>query len=262
MIRTPIRPGIAPSANSKEEGLALTPEEADRLRSSTACTTPAGPDWGSSRRDDEQPGHPRRGQPADLSDWSRAFRSPEEETPLSLTEGVSDADALLMFFAVASPEAAVTVGGLPPFRQTQVLTLAGALWHGSGGRDRRAAGLADFDESRLRSSLDELRRLTGNGSAGLDRAQEICSRAASRSSWSRNAGHWISGCAVAQRHACSSGSDGWYKTDDQLWFTFFPRWPTSRCTARAVPSWSMRACARFDRAEEALRRASVCQRIC
>jgi len=84
--------------------------------------------------------------------------------------------------------------------------------------------LADFDEGLLRLSLDELRRLTRKRTGeALGQAQEICSRAGVAVVLVPELPRTrISGCArwLSDTHALV-GLTIRYKTDDQLWFTFF-----------------------------------------
>ena len=165
-----------------------------------------------------------------LSEWILKFPvSVMRKLRFTLAEGVSDADALLRFFDVPSPEAWRSKWDAYPvaFRQTQVFDArreAIAAWVREAEIVASSLNLADFDESRLRSSLDELRRLTRKRAGeALVKAQEICSHAGVAVVLVPELpGTRISGCArwLSDTHALV-GLTIRYKTDDQLWFTFF-----------------------------------------
>src|SRR5262245_57733649 len=101
----------------------------------------------------------------------------------SLPEGVSDADALLKYFDVPSPAAWRARWNAYPLalRQTQAFEArkeAVAAWVREAEIVAGQIPLADYDEAKLRSSLDELRRLTRERvEVALDKAQQICSHA-------------------------------------------------------------------------------------
>jgi HTH-type transcriptional regulator / antitoxin HigA len=163
-------------------------------------------------------------------EWSRLFPLKEmRRFGFTLAEGVSDADALLKFFDVPSPEAWRSKWDAHPvaFRQTQVFDArqeAVSAWVREAEIEASKLTLSDFDENRLRSSLDELRRLTRKRTGeASEEAKAICSRAGVAvvlvPELQRTR---ISGCArwLSDTHALV-GLTIRYKTDDQLWFTFF-----------------------------------------
>jgi len=163
-------------------------------------------------------------------EWVRGFPIGEmKQLKYSLPEGASDVDTLLQFFGVASPESwrSVWDASSVAYRQTRVFEAreqAVAAWVREV--EIVASGLVceDFDEQRLRASLGALRQLTRERAGGiLDPMQSICAS---------------TGVAVvlvpALRHTGISGCARWlsskraligltlrYKTDDQLWFSFF-----------------------------------------
>src|SRR5207244_10942321 len=118
-----------------------------------------------------------------LTDWIRNFPvSMMRKLRFTLAKGVSDAAALLQFFDVSSPEAwlAKWDSYAVAYRQTQVFEArreAVAAWVREAEIIAGQVPLADFDETKLRASLDELRRLTREKTMhALDRAKAICSR--------------------------------------------------------------------------------------
>lgn len=173
---------------------------------------------------------PVTAKPSAWGDWSRLFPLREmRRFGFTLAEGVSDAVALLEFFDVPSPEAWRSKWDAHPvaFRQTQVFDPrqeAVSAWVREAEIEASKLNLSDFDENRLRSSLDELRRLTRKRAGeALEKAQEICSRAGVAVVLVPELPRTrISGCArwLSDKHALV-GLTIRYKTDDQLWFTFF-----------------------------------------
>lgn len=168
--------------------------------------------------------------PQTLIEWSRRFPlKAMKKFQFTLTEGVSDAEALLDFFGVRSPEAWQSEWDAHPiaFRQTQVFDAqneAVSAWVREAEIEASKLNLADFDETRLRSSLEQLRRLTRKkvGEA-LQEAIAICSRAGVALVLVPELPHTrISGCArwLNEKHAVI-GLTNRYKKDDQFWFTFF-----------------------------------------
>jgi HTH-type transcriptional regulator/antitoxin HigA len=163
-------------------------------------------------------------------DWSRLFPvSVMRKLKFSLPEGVSDSDALLKFFDVRSPDAWRVKWSdyAVAFRQTQKFDFrleALAAWVREAEIIANQIPLAEFDEAKLRASLDELRRVTrGDVQEGLDRAQLICSKAGVALVLVHELpGTRISGCArwLSDKQAMV-GLTIRYKWADQLWFTFF-----------------------------------------
>jgi hypothetical protein len=168
--------------------------------------------------------------PSAWGEWSRLFPLKEmRRFGFTLAESVSDADALLRFFDVPSPEAWRSKWDAHPvaFRQTTVFDArqeAVSAWVREAEIEASKLTLSDFDENRLRSSLDELRGLTRKRAGeGLEVAKAICSRAGVAVVLVPELPRTrISGCArwLSDTHALV-GLTIRYKTDDQFWFTFF-----------------------------------------
>lgn len=164
------------------------------------------------------------------SDWSRIFPLSEmRKLRFSLPEGVSDAEALLKFFDVPSPDAwrAKWSDYAVAFRQTQKFDfqmVALAAWVREAEIIASQIPLAEFDEAKLKASLYELRRLTREKvQNGLDQAQTMCSKVGVALVLVPELPDTrISGCArwLSDKHAMI-GLTIRYKWDDQLWFTFF-----------------------------------------
>src|SRR5581483_10227718 len=113
------------------------------------------------------------------------------------------------------------------FRQTQKFDFrreALAAWVREAEIIAGQIRLAEFDEAKLRASLNELRRLTReDANAALSRAQAICSRfGVALVLVPELPGTRISGCArwLSDKHAMV-GLTVRFKWGDQLWFTFF-----------------------------------------
>jgi hypothetical protein len=164
--------------------------------------------------------------------WAGNFPLKEmKRLKFSLPSASSDAEAVLGFFGVSSPEswqaAWQATSTALAFRQTKVFEVhqeAVAAWVHEAEIIASSLPLADFDEQKVRSSLDDLRRITRKkiGEA-LTEAQEICWRAGvAFVVVGELPGTRISGCArwLNDRHAMV-GLTLRYKTDDQFWFTFF-----------------------------------------
>jgi hypothetical protein len=166
----------------------------------------------------------------ECGNWAENFPLKEmRRLKFSLPTGTSDADVVLRFFGVTSPERwrsawqATSVA----FRQTQVFEArieAVAAWVREAEIIAGQIPLEDFDEAKLRGSLGELRQLTREKTQdGLDRAQLICSKAGVAVVLVPELPHTrISGCArwLSDKHAML-GLTIRYKWADQLWFTFF-----------------------------------------
>ncbi|HEV7297916.1 MAG TPA: HigA family addiction module antitoxin [Tepidisphaeraceae bacterium] len=141
----------------------------------------------------------------------------------------SDVESLLNFFGVSSPDSWQSVwdASAVAYRQTrQFRTSQGAMaaWVRETEIVAMELQLREFDEQLLRSSIGEMRQLTCKRTDEImDPLQSICARA---------------GVAVVLVPALPqtgiSGCSRWlgnrggligltmrYKTDDQLWFTFF-----------------------------------------
>lgn len=164
------------------------------------------------------------------STWADRFPFKEmKRFKFSLPTGASAAEILLGFFGVSSPEKwqAAWQAASIAFRQTQVFDAreeAVAAWVREAEIIASQIPLANFNEAKLRGSLDELRQLTREKTeVGLDRAQAICSKAGVAVVLVPELPDTrVSGCArwLNDKHAMV-GLTIRYKTDDQLWFTFF-----------------------------------------
>ena len=166
----------------------------------------------------------------DWSQWARHFPLKEmRQLNFSLPEGRSEADVLLSFFGVSSPESwkSVWAAANVAYRQTRKLPAREesiAAWVRETELLARELKVENFDERRLVALIDELRRLTRKRADEImEPVQQMCATAGVAVVWVpelRNTG--ISGCA---RWLSSSraliGLTLRYKTDDQLWFTFF-----------------------------------------
>jgi len=164
------------------------------------------------------------------SEWVRNFPLKEmRRLRFSLPAGRSDADALLKFFGVSSPESwsSVWKASAVAYRQTRTLKTreeSVAAWLRETEIVARGLDVAEFDEERLLASLAKLRRLTRTRADEImDPIQRICAAAgvavvlvpALPSTG-------ISGCArwLTEKRALV-GLTLRYKTDDQFWFTLF-----------------------------------------
>lgn len=167
---------------------------------------------------------------AEWTDWARKFPLKEmKRLRFSLPEARSDVDALLTFLGVSSPESWNAVWGAAnvAYRQTRKFEQSAeaiSAWVRETELTAEQMETAPFDEARLRASIGELRHLTRERAETiLEPVQSICA---------------ASGVAVVLvpelPHCGISGSAQWlsdkkaligltlrYKTDDQLWFTFF-----------------------------------------
>ena len=169
-------------------------------------------------------------QSASHSDWAKHFPIKEmRRLNFFLPEGQSDADALLKFFGVSSPKTWESVWSSLniSYRQTRIKNInreAVTAWVRETELVARGLKTTDFEESKLRSSLQELRVLSRSGvETALDPIQKICASAGIAVVFVPglpNTG--ISGYArwLTNRRAIV-GLTLRYKTDDQFWFTFF-----------------------------------------
>ncbi len=164
------------------------------------------------------------------SEWSRIFPlSAMRKRQFSLPQGKSDAEVLLKFFDVGSPDAwrARWSNYSVAFRQTQKFDFhneALAAWVREAEIIASQIPLAEFNEAKLRASLNVLRRLTReDASKALSQAQEICSRCGvALVLVPELPGTRISGCSrwLTNNYAMV-GLTPRYKSGEQLWFTFF-----------------------------------------
>jgi addiction module HigA family antidote len=163
-------------------------------------------------------------------EWVRQFPLKEmRKLQFTLPEGRSDADVLLGFFGVTSPEswASVWQASSVRYRQTRkqkVCEEAIAAWVRETEIVARGLDLVDFDAARVRSSISSLRKFTRMRiEDALDPLQESCAKVGVAFvvvPALRNTA--ISGCArwLTEKRALV-GLTFRYKTDDQFWFTFF-----------------------------------------
>jgi len=183
-----------------------------------------------SQYDEAEARNRRLAKSLEWSDWAKTFPLKEmKRLKFSLPETSSEVEALLQFFGVASPESwrAVWAASSVAYRQTRMFKIqeeAVAAWVRETEIVASALEVADFDEERLRDSLATLRQLTREPADQIiDSIQSICASA---------------GVAVvlvpALQQTAISGYARWlsnkralvgltlrYRTDDQLWFTFF-----------------------------------------
>lgn len=188
----------------------------------TVGATTVGPDGRFSR--------PQPAKSLEWGEWAKNFPLKDmRRLKFSLPTGSSDADVVLGFFGASSPERwqSAWQATSMALRQTQVFEAtseAVAAWVREAEIIASGVPLADFEEGKLRTSLDELRRLTREKvQVGLDQAQLICSKAGVALVLVPELPDTrISGCArwLSDTHAMV-GLTIRYKTDDQLWFTFF-----------------------------------------
>jgi HTH-type transcriptional regulator/antitoxin HigA len=166
----------------------------------------------------------------DWNDWAQAFPIKEmRRLGFSLPPGHSDADSLLSFLGVSSPDSwnSVWKAASVAYRQTQAFETREesiAAWVRETEIVAQGLDIAEFNEDRLLSSLWELRRLTRiSAEKILDPIQTICAAAGVGVVLVpelKNTG--ISGCArwISDKKALI-GLTLRYKKDDQFWFTFF-----------------------------------------
>jgi HTH-type transcriptional regulator/antitoxin HigA len=145
----------------------------------------------------------------------------------------SDVDALLRFLGVSSPDGWSSVWGAlgVSYRQTRKFeTSPEAISAWVRATELVAAELSanipirEFDERLLRNSLDAIRRHTRNRVGDVvGSVQSLCAAAGVAAVWVPELHHTgISGCArwLADGKALIALTLR-YKTDDQMWFTFF-----------------------------------------
>lgn len=164
------------------------------------------------------------------SDWAKRFPLREmEKLRFSVPNGHSDAEALLYFFGVASPESwsAVWKACSVAYRQTQAFETRDesiAAWVREAEIVARGLELANYKESMLRSLLASIKKLTRvRADEAVDLLQQTCAAAGVALvlvPGLKNTG--ISGCArwLSERRALIALTLR-YKTDDQFWFTVF-----------------------------------------
>ena len=166
----------------------------------------------------------------DWDQWARHFPLKEmRRLNFSLPEGRSETDVLLSFFGVSSPESwkSVWAAANVAYRQTrkfQVREESITAWVRETELLARGLTVENFEERRLVALIDDLRRLTRKRvDEIMEPVQQMCATAGVAVVLVpelRNTS--ISGCARwLSRSRALIGLTLRYKTDDQLWFTFF-----------------------------------------
>ena len=167
---------------------------------------------------------------SDWSQWAQRFPLRDmRRLKFSLPTGRSEADVLLSFFGVSSPDSWRSVWDCAgvTYRQTRKFQTSEesiAAWVRETELVASSLEVAAFDEHRLLTSIGDLRRLTRKrADEVMEPVQQICAAAGVAVVWVpelRRTG--ISGCArwISDKRALI-GLTLRYKTDDQMWFTFF-----------------------------------------
>lgn len=172
-----------------------------------------------------------RAQSAEWRDWAAAFPLAEMRKQKWIkSKGIeSDVDALLAFLGVSSPASFESVWGAShvAYRQTQAFKASmesTAVWVRATEHAASMLNVASFDEGLLRSSIGVLRRhTTMRADKIIEPVQAICAAAGVAVVWVPELKHMgISGCArwMTSTRALIALTLR-YKTDDQMWFTFF-----------------------------------------
>lgn len=166
---------------------------------------------------------------AQWTEWAHNFPLKEMRKLRFLRAGNSDVDTLLNFLGVSSPESwnAVWSASDVAYRQTRKFTTSVesvSAWVRETELVAAELQTGDFNEKLLRASLQELRRLTRErANEVMEPIQEICAAAGVAVVWVPELPRCgISGCArwLSDKKALV-GLTLRYKTDDQMWFTFF-----------------------------------------
>ena len=175
------------------------------------------------RRDRESPKTP-------LSEWAKQFPLKEmRKLRFSVPKGLPDSDALLKFFGVTSLESWASEWSElnVAYRQTRNCSIhqpAVVAWIREAEIIAETIKTQQFDDSRVQDSIETIRGLTREPvETIMDPLQTICAQcgisvvlvpALSRTG--------ISGCACwISNSKAMIGLTLRYRTDDQLWFTFF-----------------------------------------
>lgn len=161
--------------------------------------------------------------------WARKFPMKEMRRLRFVPEGRPEVDTLLHFLGVSSPESwnAVWNAADVAYRQTRKFKTsveAISAWVRETELVAAEIETADFNEQLLRSSIEDLRRLTRTrADTIMEPIQRICAAAGVAVVLVPELPHCgISGCArwLSDKKALI-GLTLRYKTDDQMWFTFF-----------------------------------------
>jgi HTH-type transcriptional regulator/antitoxin HigA len=141
----------------------------------------------------------------------------------------SDVESLLSFLGVSSPESwgSVWQATAVAYRQTRKFktsTEAVSIWVRSTEIAATNLETAEFNEERLRSSIDTLRHYTRlKVEEAIPKTEALCAAAGLAAVWVPEFEQTgISGCArwLSDKKALIALTLR-YKTDDQMWFTFF-----------------------------------------
>lgn len=161
--------------------------------------------------------------------WAQKFPLKEMKKLRFLNPDKSEVDALLSFLGVSSPESWSAVWNTcnVAYRQTRKFTQSVesiSAWIRATELLAAELQTAEFSEQALLSSLDRLRQLTRmRVGEVMEPIQSICAAAGVAVVLVPELPHsGISGCArwLSERKALV-GLTLRYKTDDQMWFTFF-----------------------------------------
>lgn len=170
-----------------------------------------------------------RAKTAQWVDWAKKFPLKEMKKLRFLNPDKPDVDALLTFLGVSSPDSWNSVWGTfdVAYRQTRKFTQSVesiSVWVRETEIVASELQTADFDELRLRSCIEPLRQLTRKRTEeAIEPIQNICAAAGVAVVWVPELSQTgISGCArwLSDKKALV-GLTLRYKTDDQMWFTFF-----------------------------------------
>jgi len=162
-------------------------------------------------------------------EWARKFPLKEMQKLRFLDAGKSEVDTLLNFLGVSSPDSwnAVWCASDVAYRQTRKFTTSVesiSAWVRETEIIAAELHTTNFNEQVLRSSITELRHLTRTrADEVMEPIQKICAAAGVAVVWVPELPHCgISGCArwLSDKKALI-GLTLRYKTDDQMWFTFF-----------------------------------------
>jgi addiction module HigA family antidote len=143
--------------------------------------------------------------------------------------GGDDVDSLLSFFAVSSPQSWGSVWSMTPvaYRQTRKFRLsdeASAAWVRAAELSLVDLTIVPFDERRFRAALADVRAATRERfDEVIERVRERCAAAGVGVALVPELPHTgVSGCAKwISSEKAMIGLSLRYRTDDQVWFTFF-----------------------------------------
>ena len=163
-------------------------------------------------------------------DWARKFPLKKmQEMQFSIQPARSDVDALLTYFGVSSPESWDSVWEAydVSYRQTRKFKTskwAISAWVRETELIARRMETESFDEQLLLSLIDNLRRFTRDRvEDAIVPVQKLCAKAGVAVVWVPELPQsGVSGCARwLPDNRALIGLTLRYKTDDQMWFSFF-----------------------------------------